>query len=392
MRVEATANPHVLAWARRMAGLELDEAARKVGTRPNRLSEWEAGSRHPTIIQLRKLADIYKRPLAVFFLKTPPEDDPVPSDFRRFDPQAVQPLTPTLRVIIREAHIRRDAALDLFDEIDESPPQFKLTANLNENPEDLGRRLRNALSNTPPTSGDQRFVFNFWRTAAENAGVLVFQCRGVDVEEEMRGFSISERPLPVVVVNIKDAYAARSFSLFHELAHIMLNRGGLCILKESGPQTDVQKTEVFCNHVAGASLMPADALTNQPEVPLRLSSRISDEAVHELANRYGTSREAVLYRLVKLNRVTPEFYQRKRQAYAHERERRSQKARKGGFSPPHTMAIATSGRLFTSLVLQAYDDERITSSDVAEYLGVKLKHLDRIRAAISKGNGNGEPV
>ena len=376
-----------------MAGLEVEEVARKVGTPPHRLESWERGERRPSITQLRKLADVYKRPLAVFFLDKPPADDPTPSDFRRFDPQATEPLSPALRLVIRNAHARREAALDLFEELEEKPPQFKPSARLADDPEVVGDRLRaTLLDGTPPATGDPRLGFNFWRAAAEHAGVLVFQAEDVDVEE-MRGFSISERPLPTVVLNIRDAYAARSFfSLFHELAHVMLNRGGLCIFEEHGPHTDFQRTEVFCNHVAGAALLPATKLLRETEVPKQRAAQIPDADVDELAKRYGTSREAVLRRLVILERVPLAFYQRKRQEYAKEFERRSPTPREGGFAPPYTMAVATSGKLFTRLVLQAYDDERITSSDVAEHLGVRLKHLGRIRAAVREEPAIGEPA
>jgi Zn-dependent peptidase ImmA (M78 family) len=381
MRNEALSNPKVLIWARRMAGLELEDAARKAGVKAERLAAWEQAELRPTITQLRKLSNIYKRPLALFFLNEPPADEAAPTDFRRFDPDAGEPLSPALRLAMREARSRREAAFDLFQDLDEEPPQFKLTAKLSDNPEQVGERLRKALMHgASARGGDPRVVFNSWRGAAERAGVLVFQAEDVDVQE-MRGFSISERPLPAVVLNIKDAYAARSFSLLHELSHVMLNRGGLCIFEEEGPQTDIQRTEVFCNHVAGAALLPAASLLREADVPGRRVSELPDSSVGKLANRYGASREAVLRRLVILNRIPVAFYQRKRQEYAREYQRIRRQRRAGGFVPPHRMAVATGGALFARLVLSAYDEERITASDVAEYLRVRLKHLERIRAA-----------
>jgi Zn-dependent peptidase ImmA (M78 family)/transcriptional regulator with XRE-family HTH domain len=391
-RIEAFANPKVLVWARRMAGLELEEAARKVGTPAHRLESWERGERRPSITQLRKLADVYKRPLAVFYLRKPPPDDAAPSDFRRFDPEAAEPLSPELRLAIRDARTRRETALELFAELDELPPEFKLTAKLRDDPEKVGARLRDALAGgTPPPRGDEYAFLSFWRAAVENAGALVCQAEGVDVDE-MRGFSISERPLPAVILNIKDAPTARCFSLMHELAHVMLDRGGLCLFEESGPQTDIQRTEVFCNHVAGAALLPAESLLTEPEVPAQRVSEISDWVVAGLAKRYGASREAVLRRLVILNRLPLAFYQRKREEYKREYQEPRQTQRRGGFAPPYTMAWTTSGKLFTRLVLQAYDEDRITASDVAGYLGVRLKHLERIRAAVREESGFGEPA
>lgn len=391
-RIEAFANPKVLAWARRMAGLELEDAAHKAGVKPDRLGSWENGDLRPTITQLRKLSDIYKRPLALFFLEKPPPDEATPSDFRRFDPEAAERLSPELRLAIRDARTRRETALELFAELDESPPEFKLTAELRDDPEKVGASLRNRLTGgTAPPRGDEYTFLSFWRTAAENAGALVCQAEGVDVDE-MRGFSLSERPLPAVILNIKDAPTARCFSLMHELAHVVLDRGGLCLFDESGPQTDIQRTEVFCNHVAGAALLPAESLLKEPEVPARRVSEIPDQVVAELAKRYGASREAVLRRLVILNRLPLAFYQHKREEYAREYQKPREAQREGGFVPPYTMAWTTSGKLFTRLVLQAYDEDRITGSDVAGYLGVRLKHLERIRAAVREEQGTGEPM
>jgi Zn-dependent peptidase ImmA (M78 family)/transcriptional regulator with XRE-family HTH domain len=391
MRIEAFANPSVLAWARRMAGLEREDAARKAGVKPERLGDWEKGRLRPTITQLRKLADIYKRPLAVFFLEKPPPDEAPPSDFRRFDPTAAEPLSPGLRVVIRHARARREAALELFEELEERPPEFGLAANLSDDPEKVGARLRDVLAGRDePVSGQARAVFNFWHTAVEGAGVLVFQAEHIDVGE-MRGLSISERPLPAVVLNIKDAPSARSFSLLHELAHVLLNRGGLCVLEEGGPQTDVQRTEVFCNHVAGAALIPRDLLLGDPETPRRFVRDLPEEALTSLAHRYGASPEAVLRRLVILNRVAREFYEQKRQQYQRQYQNLRQRPT-AGFVPPHTMAVARAGGFFTRLVFEAYDSYRITASDVSELLGVRLRHLEKIRVSLQQARTDiGEP-
>jgi transcriptional regulator with XRE-family HTH domain len=63
MRTEAFANPRVLEWVRRMAGLETQDAARKAGVKPERHEGWESGERRLTITELCKLADIYMCPL-----------------------------------------------------------------------------------------------------------------------------------------------------------------------------------------------------------------------------------------------------------------------------------------------------------------------------------------
>ena len=46
----------------------------------------------------------------------------------------------------------------------------------------------------------------------------------------MRGFSITEFPLPVIVVNRKDMLKARVFTMLHEFVHLLLHIGGTCDL------------------------------------------------------------------------------------------------------------------------------------------------------------------
>ena len=45
---------------------------------------------------------------------------------------------------------------------------------------------------------------NSWRRAIQDRWVLVFQARGVEVDE-IRGFSVAEEPMPVICLNSKDA-------------------------------------------------------------------------------------------------------------------------------------------------------------------------------------------
>ncbi|MBK6495911.1 MAG: helix-turn-helix transcriptional regulator [Gemmatimonadetes bacterium] len=59
------------------------DAARRLRIDLDQLAEWEAGEVHPTVAQLRKAAEVYRRPLAVFFLPTAPKKFEAMRDFRR---------------------------------------------------------------------------------------------------------------------------------------------------------------------------------------------------------------------------------------------------------------------------------------------------------------------
>ena len=79
----ALVEPSVLRWARVSVNLTSLAAARKMQLPEDRVEQWEAGTATPTIVQLRKAAEVYKRPLGVFFLSQPPADFDAMRDFRR---------------------------------------------------------------------------------------------------------------------------------------------------------------------------------------------------------------------------------------------------------------------------------------------------------------------
>lgn len=101
------------------------------------------------------------------------------------------------------------------------------------------------------------------------------------------------------------------------------------------------------------------------------------------------SREVILRRLLILGRTTEAFYERKRKEYLAQYAQLAAQARERareqeGHAPVFRIALRDNGRWYTRLVLDAFEGERITASDVSDYLGVRLKHLDRIADAVER--------
>jgi Zn-dependent peptidase ImmA (M78 family) len=108
----------------------------------------------------------------------------------------------------------------------------------------------------------------------------------------------------------------------------------------------------------------------------------SDEELGALSRRFQASREAVLRRLLILERTSQDFYRRKRQEFVATYRERESVDRESGFAPPDRMAVATAGPGFVRLVLDSYYNERITASDLSDFLDVRLKHVGRIEEAV----------
>lgn len=298
-------------------------------------------------------------------------------------------MSTALRLEIRLARERREEAIDLSKEIGEDLAAFAHPAELNEDAEVVAQRLREILGVTLEDQGkfqNKYHAFNFWHTTAERLGVLVFQTGGkrslaVD-PKEARGFSFADHPLPTVVVNGAEHPAARSFTLMHELTHIMLRNGGLCDLHYASRGTsEIDRVEVFCNHVAGAVLVPRDALSANSIVARHgQDPRWSDDELRNLARRFWVSWEVVLRRLLILGRTTPTFYQ-------HWRDENDDR-----FPGPQdkgeirlrmsTRIIRRYGRLFPRLVLKGLHEGRLTAYEASSYLGAGAHYLRKIEDAV----------
>jgi len=376
----ALVTPSVLVWARREAGMDLAIAAKKLGVKPERLAQWESGEQLPTVKQLLDLVRVYKRNAAVFYLPAPPEDAPAVRDFRTLGGAQRGPLSPELRYEIRLAFTRRKLLLDLTG-ADLPPPRLPSVPDMEADPERAAEAIRRHLGIT----GDEQrrwrkpdLAFRRWRDALERIGVLVFQTTRVDVAE-MRGFSSWHEKLPVVLINGADASPGKCFSLIHELCHLILRDGGLCL---PGEDAGAGRRETICNRAAGATLVPAAALAGDEIVRSNAGSQTwTDEQLRSLARKFSVSREMILRRLLILGRTTETFYRRKRAQYlAEQREREARGPT--GYAPPHVAALNRVGRAYARAVLDGFHEGRVSPSDLSRYLGLKLRHLPRLESAV----------
>jgi Zn-dependent peptidase ImmA (M78 family) len=377
----APVTPAVLRWARESIGVSLEVAAQRAGVSADRIVEWEAGEAEPTVAKLRVLAKLYQRPLAVFFLPEPPRDFDALRDFRKLPEQVDHAWSRSLHKVYRRALEQQEIAAELLETDGEQPNVRIPTVTLDDDPEEATVVARAALA----VDLDEQFSWRRpeeavtgWLAAVEALGVLVLRTSEVPVTE-MRGFSIGADPIPVVVVNALDWPRGQIFTLLHEFVHLMLREGGLCNLLE--PDTGVsRRVESLCNAVAGAILLPASAFLEIDEVRLAGVRKWDDNVLELLSARFGVSREAVLRRLVTLNRASWDFYLAKRLEFldsyskAREDERARRREATGG-PPPYRMAIRDRGRPYVRLVLDAYHRDVIGPSDVSRFLGLKLKHL-----------------
>ncbi|MHC4529744.1 MAG: XRE family transcriptional regulator [Planctomycetota bacterium] len=380
----------ILYWARESSGIDVATAAKRAGTTPARIEEWEEeGGSYPTIKQLRKLAKAYMRPIGLFFLPELPEDPASIKDFRKIPDEFQEEMSSALRFEIRLAWDRREEAREMVADLDEEPTIIHDRFSLASDPDKIALKIRKMLgiSTTQQMQWRTKYdAFNAWRQAVEQKGALVFQTgilRNLIVDpKEARGFSIAEQPYPVIVINSKDHPTARCFTLIHELTHILLADGGLCDLHNPFRATShVDRTEVFCNRVAGSTLVPGHALLQTNVVQNHGShAEWSDDELGELSKTFWVSWEVILRRLLILRKTTRGFYQR----WRNERNDLFPGRETGGDVkiPTPTRVIIRNGRLFPALVLRALRNRRITSFRAADILGASADRLRDVETAL----------
>lgn len=389
-RINSIAKPELLIWARNSAGYSIDVAAKKIQVKSERLTGWERGELTPTLNQLRNMGRIYKRPIAVFFLPEPPYDFQPLHDYRRLSGEPIEEKSPNLIFEIRQAYNRREIALDLSNELGDTPSEINIKADLSDNPDQIAKTIRSYLGITDEKQKAWRTPYdalNAWRSALEKVGVLVFQTSGVELSE-MRGFSIAESPFPVIVANNKDAPHGRIFTLLHEFVHVLLRDGGLCDLHENDElPPDDKRVEMFCNRVAGASLVPKEILLSESLLARKEEySDWSEEELTSLSKHFSVSKAVILRRLLICQRTTKEFYQSKidenEKPYQENIKFKKGQKKKGGFAPPHIKAISSAGPSFTRIIFNGFYQKKITVSDLSDYLNVKTKHFGKIEQLV----------
>jgi Zn-dependent peptidase ImmA (M78 family) len=389
----ASTNPTLLRWARETSGYDVPEVARRIGVKPDKLERAEQFTEMLTIPQLRNLAQVYRRPIDIFYLPEPPASLPEPQDFRTVMgafPQQLN-LSPKLRLVWRRAHLRRTAALELLAEQGETPLSIDIRARASEDPDVVARRVTRWLNITQdnrPYNREPREMLNMWISIIEARGVLVFQSSDFEIDEA-RALSYWAPQLPFILLNGKDLHRPRLFSLLHECAHLLLREAGAaCNPMRSG--ANLNPVERFCNQVAAAILIPFEDLHEHKLVAHRQSvpaSRWTDSDIQVLANAYGVSRQVVLLRLLDLKLAENTFVQEKLleleavwQSHISE-----PKPETSGGPPPFRMALRDNGRRYCQIVLSAVDRNLLSEIDAADYLNLKTKHFDRVRDALEAG-------
>lgn len=305
-------NPSRLQWACEDRGITPADLAEAVSTGAKTIANAMAGQDGLTFNQLRNIAKFFNRGVLFFVEKGPVVEDAVRTpQFRTLTNQKPN-LLPEVKSLIERAERHRDIFIGLRDELDqEDRGGFVVPKSSNATAAVAAAAARQWLKLGAENN------FGSYRSAIESRGVLVFVAVGyfgewrLPAESPIAGFSLYDERCPVILIKKQRSEARQSFTLMHELGHILLHRSSF--VDEEQDLYATRGRERDANQFAGHLLVP-DAFLQ------KIDDRRRPDKVEEIdnwlapwRNQWGVSGEVILIRLMETGRVDRATYEAYRQ-------------------------------------------------------------------------------
>jgi Zn-dependent peptidase ImmA (M78 family) len=238
-----------------------------------------------------------------------------------------------------------------------------------ESPDELAARLRTEMGfNGKPIRG--------LRDALAGFGVRIFELPALS--SEFSGLSSPNASYgPRILINARDLFGRRHFTLAHEYGHLLYSHGpSVCAIEEREYRDD-SNPERTADLFAVAFLLPRDPL-KQDFVRHNLSREPSLQEIGRIAGRWFVSFQAMSYRLEHLGLMRRGYAKQLLAHYVPPRIRT-----KGPRKPTWERQL---GRPYVNNALQAYSRGAISLGKLATCLGVDIrKALNIARASGIEG-------
>jgi len=283
----------IIKWARENAGLTIEEAAYKLQitdgaatSAAEKLDIYEEGKKEPSRALLLRMSKQYRQPLLTFYLDQPPVIGDRGEDFRTIPEQFFEEAeNANIDVLIRDIKARQSTIREtLIDEDEEIHLDFIGKHTINSGVKTIVQTIREALNlklENYRSQPNYKESFKILRQRTESAGIFILLKGNLGSYHSnisvsaFRGFALSDDVAPFIVINDNDIESAWSFTLLHEMTHLILGQTGI-----SGTSAEKQ-IEKFCNNVASEYFLPATEFDSFKVTNLEfdmLTTKISDYA------------------------------------------------------------------------------------------------------------------
>lgn len=387
-------NTKWLKWARTSVKYEKDDVARKLNINPEKITEWEETG-ELTHDELIALSDVYEvSPYTFFDGNDPVYDEEIP-DFRTINSEKIK-LTPEIMFELRRAKENRETLLNFEEDFDDFEfPLFSSYTLDSTNPLIVAENIRNLLEMSRSNSHRK---LDYWINLIESLGILVFEFYNIE-PEQLRGYALYYDKLPIIGINHKESTNAKKFTLFHELAHLIMKKDGISNINE---YTIINNDEAYCNKVAAEVLVPNKLFKNY----IRDNSsykKFRVEDIKGLSKIFNVSRQVIVRRALDLGFISRGDYNNRIKEFNEyinppkknnsnknvnsklqpKKDNKSKDSDKGLHNKAK-IALRKNGNYFTSLLIKAYEEDIITDIDMALELKVSLEVMSKIISIMEK--------
>ena len=375
-------NPEIFRWAREGAGLGVDGAAEALQIKAESLSNVESGEAPPSRPLLLRMVKLYRRSLLTFYLPEPPRKGDRGEDFRTVIADRAIDAEAEVDALVRDLRARHSVVRStLEDDEDASPVGFIGSADMNVGVVTLSKTIQATLGINREEFRKQRtseLAFSMLRTRVEEAGVFVMLIGNLGSHhsaipvEAFRGFAISDRIAPFIVINDQDAKVAWSFTLLHELVHLWLGATGV-----SGGRIE-QRIERFCNAVAAEILLPQAEVADFKIAHLDFESQIA--AISKQASEWSVSRPMLAYSLLRVGNISQTTWQavdeKLREMWMAERKRAKEVSKSSESAPSYYVVRRHRlGRAMLEFASRSMHAGTLSPAKAAQVLGVKPRSV-----------------
>ena len=399
----ALITPFVIKWAREKSHYPLEVASKKIGVGPEKLKEWESGKSCPTMSQAKKMSQVYRRSLAIFYLPHPPKGLPLLKDFRTVEGKAPK-YSPPLVFLMRQIQERQVWLSQYLREQGYNKLPFIGSINVKSSVKIATQSIINTIwederqySKLLDETRNTETLLAHWINQCERKGIFISRTSNLNSKnpipvKEARGFVISDPYAPFVFINSKDSYSARLFTLLHELAHLWLDVSGVPDHFPVNHKTKKTSTEFFCNQTAAEILMPQKKIKTFSKVT-NFTTQELKEFINTHCKIFKVSSLALLVRLKSLSLIKSQVFEILKKEYNKEyelyRKKQEQQLKKTKGGPPANMLkIYANGESFTKIVFFSYKEGVLTGREASNLLDMKLGNLEKaIESKLIKTTG-----
>lgn len=363
-------NPSRLEWCLNTVQMDIEHLSAELKIAQKTLEQGMDNKKAFTVNQLEKIAKYFKRSLLFFLeVEAPQEDNIYSVQFRTINNQ--KPIhSPKLRGFIEQVEKQRKIYIGLLEDLGEEiqswyPDELDLSRNIKKVSASVRKWLGLAESDD----------FSAIREAVEQKGIMVIVSNGyngkwqITKSNPVRGFSLYYETLPIIVIKKQESLGAQTFTLMHELGHLLLHKESA--IDDDNDFYNYQGKEKDANEFAGNLLIP-DNFLNQidTEQLLELTTQEYDSYLSNYRKLWSVSNRAILVRLL----INKKISQRQYQSYVtfkEEQLRREARQLRSGPIPRtyrHREPMNVFGKPFVYAVFDSLHNKKITLSKASTYL------------------------